>query len=390
MSPWAAAPSAPTGHRGGAEAAARPVRVRAIYTRYPHWGRHSGMSQLLAHLDPARCTVDTHAASDNDDDLPVPSAVLRAWLRKRVTRAGMEWYKLSDLAAEARALPGCLLGRTDVVHFLDGEHSAQYLPVWLRHARRARTKVVATYHQMPDMLERLVAREVVAALDHVTLVSPAQLPYFQGVLPPERVEVVLHGVDATFFTPAAARRDDRIFTTITTGHWQRDWATVRVVAERLGREPPVVFHVVTDRPTGLDDLPSVVVHRRVDDATLLALYRDADCLFLPLLDSTANNSLLEGIACGLPVVSTSLPSVRAYLPGGEAILVERNDPGHLVAALDRLRRDPGLRTAMAVRARARAEALSWSRVARTYERLYTRLATGPRRMPRGEGERSGA
>ena len=45
--------------------------------------------------------------------------------------------------------------------------------------------------------------------------------------------------------------------------------------------------------------------------------------------------------------------------------------------LVRLRRDPGLRAAMAAHARARAEELSWSRVAPRYERLYARLTAGP-------------
>jgi hypothetical protein len=50
----------------------------------------------------------------------------------------MAWYKLSDLAAELRALGRCGTGDAEVVHFLDGEHGAQFLPMLLRpRARRA-------------------------------------------------------------------------------------------------------------------------------------------------------------------------------------------------------------------------------------------------------------
>jgi glycosyltransferase involved in cell wall biosynthesis len=349
--------------------------VRALYTRYPHWGAYSGVKQLFRHLDPSRFAIDAHAVSDDDGDFPRSPSAVRERLRARVQRRGMPWYKLSDLAAELRALPGCLLGRADIVHFFDGEHSAQYLPRWLKGARLGRPKLVATYHQMPDMLEGLLAKDVVARLDHVTLVSPAQLPYFRVLLPADRVQVILYGIDTDFFAPPPSReKQATAFTTITTGHWMRDWTAVRAVAEAFRAEPSFTFHVVTDRPTGLDDVTNVVIHRNVDDATLRALYQAADCLFLPLLGATANNALLEGIACGLPVVSTALPSVRAYLPGGEAILVDRNDPRLLGDALVRLRRDAGLRTTMGVRARARAEELSWARVARDYERLYARLA----------------
>jgi glycosyltransferase involved in cell wall biosynthesis len=360
---------------------ARPIRVRAVYTRYPHWGAHSGINQLFRHLNPTRCTVETHAASDSDEDLPMPFAAVRARLKARVARGGMEWYKLSDLAAELRALPDCLLGRADVVHFADGEHSAQYLPRWLRRSRVARTKVMATYHQVPALLARLLTRDVIAALDHVTLVSSAQRPFFRDLLPPERIQVIPHGIDTAFFRPGATPRDGSTFSTITTGHWRRDWLAVRAVAQRLASAPSFTFHVVTNRETGLDDLANVRLHRNVSDATLLALYQAADCLFLPLLDATANNSLLEGIACGLPVVSTKLEAIEDYVPGDEAILVPCNDPDEIVHALSRLRDDPALRAAMGTRARARAEELSWSRVAREYERLYARLAGVDARQP---------
>lgn len=382
MSRGGAGHAADVGPRGGASRVpARTIRVRAIYTRYPHWGAYSGVKQLFQHLDSSRFAIDARPVSDDDSDFPLPVSAARDRLRARVQCRGMPWYKLSDLAAELRALPGCLLGRTDVVHFFDGEHSAQYLQGWLKRVRRIRTKLVATYHQMPDMLEGLLARDTVARLDHVTLVSPAQLPYFRELLPPDRVQVILYGIDTQFFVPARRWEQQRTFTAVTVGHWMRDWAAVRAVAERFASEPSFAFHVVTDRPTGLDDLRNVVLHRNVDDVTLRGLYQAADCLFLPLRDATANNTLLEGIACGLPVVSTSLSSVRAYLPGGEAILVDRNDPDLLAEALLRLRGDPDLRAAMGVRARARAEELSWSRVAREYERLYIALVRGAETAP---------
>src|SRR5262245_4399132 len=106
------------------------IRIRAVYTRYPHWGAHSGVNQLVGALDPRRFRVHVHASSDSDVDLPIPHAGLRRRLRERVQRGGMAWYKLSDLAAELRAVPGCVGGWTDVVHFLDAEHSVQFLPGW--------------------------------------------------------------------------------------------------------------------------------------------------------------------------------------------------------------------------------------------------------------------
>ena len=104
-----------------------------------------------------------------------------------------------------------------------------------------------------------------------------------------------------------------------------------------------------------------------------SLYQQSDMLFLPLTQSTANNTLLEGIACGLPVVSTNLPSIHAYLPGEEGILIKGNAPSLLIEAILKIKTDPDLRQRMAKQARIRAEELSWGNVAQKYEDLYTGL-----------------
>ena len=345
----------------------RPVRVRVVHTRYAHWGAHSGAHQFIGHVDRARCAVSVQTVTDGDDDLWLPREAWRSRLRRAIRRGGMAWYKLSDLAAELRAGRDVLARRVDVVHFLDGEHSAQYLPLLARRSRLLGCRTVATYHQPPELLGDLVRPDVLRALDRIVVVSPTQVEYFTRFVPRERVAVVLHGIDTTFFRPRATPRQPGPFRCITAGHWRRDWAAIRCVARELR---DVEFHVVTAQPTGLHDMTNVRTHRHVDDATLLSLYQQADVLLLPLTEATANNALLEGIACGLPVVSTSLPALDAYLPRGEAILVEDNAPEQIIGAIRRLEADARLRGDMAILARMRAQQLSWPGVARQYEKLY--------------------
>jgi len=345
--------------------------VRALYTRYSHWGRYSGVTQLVRYLDPTRYRVHLDGASDSDADLPLPHAGLRQRLRARVQHR-MAWYKLSDLAAELRALPGCLMNRTDVVHFLDAEHSAQYLPQWLRRSGVSRTRTVATFHQPPELLAQLTDRTLVERLDCVTTVSPPQAEYFAQFLPASRIRVTLHGIDTDFFRPDGNGRESTPprFRCITVGHWLRDWATLHRVAQLLASCRDIEFAIVTDRETGLEGLANVVRHRNVDDTTLLALYRQSDVLLLPVTQATANNALLEGIATGLPVVTSDIPAMRAYLRGDEGILVKDNVPGDIADALLHLMRHPDARRAMGRQARTRAEQLSWRNVVPQWETVY--------------------
>jgi len=350
-----------------------PICLRLQYTGYPHWGGHSGFNQLAYCLERSRFQVSIHAASDSHGDFPIPSARIRRWLGSQVSKSSMPWYKLSDLAAELRALPGCLFHRTNIVHFLDGEHCPQYLPKVLKKARLSHTRIIVTYHQSPELLDDLIDSEILSYIDHVTVVSPTQLSYFQKFLPSNRISLLLHGINTDFFRPGTRPRHDAIFKCITVGYWLRDWNAVRQVVEELRGEKNIEFHVVGKWETGLDDMPNVVFHRHVDDVTLRTLYQQADMLFLPLTQSTANNTLLEGIACGLPVVSTSLPSIHAYLPGEEGILVEGNDTNLLMDAILKIKTDRDLRQRMAKRARVRAEELSWWNIAPKYEALYSNL-----------------
>ncbi len=346
-----------------------PIRIHAIWTRYPHWGVHSGIAQYLGHLDPARFAVTRHIALDGDDDFPVRNWRFRALLRRGVQRRGMAWYKLSDVRAEASAFRRSAARAADIVHYLDGEHSAQYLPL-LRRLPFARARLIATYHQPASLLPELVRSDVVRQLDCVTVVSPAQAEFFAELLPADRVHTILHGVDTGFFRPPPDRPDRDDFACITAGHWLRDFAALRQVAERLADCAGLRFHVVTGKQTGLEHLSNVTLHRNVPDATLLELYQRADLLLLPLQDCTANNALLEGMACGLPVITTDLASVRAYAPGEEAIRLPTGDANAIVQTLLRLRLDPAARLSMSRAARGRAETLSWDRVAHEYELVY--------------------
>lgn len=138
----------------------------------------------------------------------------------------------------------------------------------------------------------------------------------------------------------------------------------------MATDTTVHFDIVSARPTGLENHANVRHHRHVSDEQLLALYQGADVLLLPVLDATANNALLEGIACGLPVISTSHPAVRTYLPGNEAILVDHNAVEALRAAIFELRDDAGGRALRALASRRRAEELAWPRVAPQFDGIY--------------------
>lgn len=348
--------------------------VRYLTTDRPHLGTYAGLPRFIAYLDSQRVRARVRYVANGDDDFiklfPFIPAPLRTRWRHRTQRRGQYWYKLSDLVAEGASLLECLTDSVDVVHFIDGEHTAQFLPALARRLGLG-VRTIATYHQTPAILQSIVVPEVVAQLDHVTLLATAQREWFAPFLPSERMSVILHGVDTTFFTPGDVRDQGGPFRCITTGSWQRDWSIVEAVASML-RDHDIVFDVVSGAASSFEGLPNVRVHRGISDDALRALYQAAHVLLLPLTDAAANNALLEGMASGLAIVATDLPAVREYAPTSAAVTVPHHAEA-FTAEILRLRDDQPTRARLAANARARALELSWDNVARAYEALYRRL-----------------
>jgi glycosyltransferase involved in cell wall biosynthesis len=111
----------------------------------------------------------------------------------------------------------------------------------------------------------------------------------------------------------------------------------------------------------------------ISDEELLKLYRQTNLLFMPLKDATANNAVLEGIACGLPVLTTDLVSTREYLDHTDAVFVKNNEEDAFRTHILDLARDRDKCARYGESSRRRALDLSWPNVAKQYEKLYSML-----------------
>lgn len=352
-----------------------PLRLHIVRTHWTHWGAYAGIVRYLAYLPPAAFVTDDHPTFHEDETAPGRRRRVWEWMRWLVRRRGVPWYTLYDLRSEFRTARRIAAGRVDVLHYLDPEHGMQYLPRPLRRLpRRLRPGVVATFHQPPDLLAKVVRRDIASCLDHVTVVSPDQEAFLRDYLPGVPITFIPHGVDADFFVPAASRDEGRPWTCLTVGHNLRDFDAIRAVSRRLRQEPGIRFEVIARQAEALTGLPNVTVKDSISDLELRRSYQAASVLLLPLRGATANNALLEGFACGLPTITTDLAAVRAYAPGHEAILVRGNDPDDIVDNIRRLRENESLAQNLGAAARRRAEALSWPRIAPAYASLYRGIA----------------
>lgn len=303
-------------------------------------------------------------------------------LRPMVRRSGSLWYQRANLVSELEAARQWLARKGQVFHYLYGENSYRYLGNMK--SLRPGSAIVCTYHTPPERFGQVVTnREHIGRLDAVIVMSTVQRDVFSELLGPERVFFIPHGIDVDYYTPASQPRvRGDVFRCLFVGSHLRDIDTLAAAARVLSSRKDIRFTVVT-RPANLpkfEGLGNIDVRSNLDDHQLLSLYRESDLFVMPLLDSTANNSLLEAMACGMPMVTTDLQGIRDYADEECAVLAGKGDARVLSEAIEWLVRDDAARERMGRASRDRALAFRWETVAGHTRDVYRfaglNLATG--------------
>jgi glycosyltransferase involved in cell wall biosynthesis len=104
---------------------------------------------------------------------------------------------------------------------------------------------------------------------------------------------------------------------------------------------------------------------------MAALYRSADIVLNPVRVDNTPNSVLEALACGVPVVSTNVGGIP-YLVQHErsALLTEPESPEALAAEVTRLLENEGLRKSLIAGGLQLADECTWSRVRERWLDIY--------------------
>ena len=114
---------------------------------------------------------------------------------------------------------------------------------------------------------------------------------------------------------------------------------------------------------------------RLDDDRLASLVRGARAALLPVVSDSAGQAAIEAIACGTPVVASSVGALPEIV-GAAGILVEPRDPGRLAQALATAFIDDRVHGSLAAIARERAatDQRSWADMARETRAIYAEAA----------------
>ena len=118
-------------------------------------------------------------------------------------------------------------------------------------------------------------------------------------------------------------------------------------------------------------MDAVTFSGRLDNERMAALYRCAHIVLNPSLADNMPISILEALACGVPVVSTSVGGVPFLVTHEQtALLVPAQDPQAMANALLRVLNDAALAQALTTAGLTLAREFSWPKVRETLFAAY--------------------
>ncbi|AQT69629.1 D-inositol 3-phosphate glycosyltransferase [Anaerohalosphaera lusitana] len=205
----------------------------------------------------------------------------------------------------------------------------------------------------------------------------------KNFMPEADYTVICNGVDTDLFKPGR-NCSDGTFNLITVGRLS---ATKRLdlLVEAVGilrdKKHDVRLSVVG---TGQleNELREDVAEKGLEHAIELSghlkpkevcrLYRKSDAYISGTMSEGMSNSMLEAMACGLPLISTDCEGLEELLDGNGIAVADAN-PGALADAVERLIAQPEMLKSMSEISRERALRFSWQDSAAQYMSLYNEI-----------------
>jgi glycosyltransferase involved in cell wall biosynthesis len=339
-------------------------RIRYVVYRYSHHSPHSGYSKVAEY---GKKLFDSEIIQV---EKPFSRKIIRERMLWKIIE-GTPGYDRASMAAEFQVAYLLLKEKAYIYHFLYGETTYHYSGL-LNNIQDNR--IIATFHLPPSGIKHAMQIDwPIKKLSAVVCVGRNQVGFFDKIIDPNRIFFVPLGVATDYFTPPSNFKDRDPDLCLIVGDNYRDFPTLRGVIELVSYlRPRTKFIVVMSdkKKSLLGQHPNLSFKSGIPEPELLHLYRSASILLMPLHDATANNSILEAMSTGLPMVLTDIGAVRDYVRPDCALLIPPYQAQVMSEAVLDLLNNEAARKNMSILCREHAMNFSWKKSVNKLLQVY--------------------
>jgi sugar transferase (PEP-CTERM/EpsH1 system associated) len=252
-----------------------------------------------------------------------------------------------------------------------------------RYSEREPSRLRRAYARRTARLMREFERRALREFDAHVVVSQSDAERLRRLNPDARIFVIENGVDTAFYSEVGPKDESLARRIVFVGsmdyHANIDGAIsfAREVWPRVREhQPELIFTIVGKDPAPevreLTKLPGIEVTGTVDDVR--PFYREAIAAVVPLnVGGGSRLKILEAMAAGVPVVSTTLGAEGLEVKHGENILIaDGND--ELVAAIASVVENEARRNELSAAGRALVSSrYDWSSLGASLFGVYQKL-----------------
>ncbi len=293
---------------------------------------------------------------------------------------------VGSLVLACRALPHILRFRPDLFHV----HTPLPLLPALLYKMLRKKPIVLTFHgtDYERFRRSRFTRWVVGRfVDHVICMAPDQPAEVRALLPAVSSTYVQNGVDLSVFSPDDRVPKRKVVVAVGRLTWQKAYDDlIEAMARVIAVEPGYRLVLVGEGPlretlrakaeaAGISD--RVEITGMLPQVGVVEVLRQSEIFVMSSISEGSPKSLIEAMACGLPVVVTDVGAC-ASVAGGAGLVVAPGRPDELASAILSLLADPARRRACGAGARREAQRYGWQRHVEEVDAIYERLLPRPR------------
>ncbi len=344
------------------------MEINIVTSRFEHHADHSGYDQIVRFLQDFLKVSVLNVSNSVAPYIPWPIVKLL------VNRSGLYdlGYRVRSFYTEEIVAKNILSRKNEIYHFIYGENNYRYSGMF-NNCRG--NKIIASFHFPPSLLRKEIPNtRHIKKLSAVIALGRSQYSYFASLIGEKKVYFVPHGVDAGYFCPSSSQRHNKAC--LCTGMHLRDYPLLsKAIKFVYKKDKDIKFVVVSDKESirYFADMPSVQYLSGISEEQLLQLYQRSTLFVMPLVDCAANNALLEAMASGLPILTTSIGDIKDYADESCAVFVEPGNAEAFAKNILELLGDDKRLMGMSVHARKKALDFDWNNVALQMASVYQKI-----------------